>query len=61
MKTKSIMNELDFIARLSLSNVFQCPRCGSSTKIPISTHGQIELFAPRCYNCGGEMVEKPKI
>ena len=54
-------NELDFIARLSLSNVFQCPKCGASTKLPIQTPGQIELFAPRCYNCGGEMVEKPKI
>lgn len=55
------MNDLDFIKRLSLSNDFECPRCGASTKIPISTPGQTELFAPVCYNCGAEMREKTKI
>lgn len=55
------MNDIDFIKCLSLSNDFECPRCGASTKIPIITPGQTELFAPVCYNCGAEMREKPKI
>lgn len=55
------MNELDFLSRLTLSNSYICPRCGASVKLPIETPGQTELFAPRCYNCNSEMVEKPKI
>lgn len=55
------MNELDFIRRLSLSNEYICPKCGASTKIPVQTPGQMDLFAPRCYSCNSEMVEKPKI
>ena len=54
-------DDFQFIRRLSLSNEFICPKCGASTKIPVETPGQIELFAPRCYNCGAEMIERPKI
>lgn len=55
------MDELEFIRRLSLSNTYVCNRCGAAVKLPIDTPGQTELFAPLCYNCGAEMVEKPKI
>lgn len=56
-----IVNELDFIAKLSLSNSYRCPRCGATVKLPIQTPGQVELFAPLCYNCGNEMEDTPKI
>lgn len=55
------MNEFDFIRSLSLSNAYTCPKCGASTKIPVQTPGQRELFAPLCYNCGAEMQETTKI
>lgn len=55
------MNELDFISKLSLSNSYRCPRCGASVQLPIQTPGQVELFAPVCYNCGADMQETPKI
>ena len=51
-------NEIDFIMKLHV-NVYFCPRCGATMKIPIDTPGQKELFAPNCYNCGEEMRESP--
>lgn len=56
-----MVDELLNIARLSLSNEYECPRCGASMKLPVKTPGQLELLPPVCYNCGTEMVEKPKI
>ena len=55
------MTDLEFISRLSLSNEYECPRCGATTKLPVRTPGQLELFPPVCYNCGNEMRKKPKI
>lgn len=56
-----MVDQLINIALLSLSNGFVCPRCGASMNLPVKTPGQVELFPPVCYNCGAEMVEKPKI
>lgn len=56
-----MVDELLNIARLSLSNVYECPLCGAYMKLPVKTPGQVELFPPVCYNCGSEMVENPKI
>ena len=56
-----IMTDLEFISRLSLSNEYECPRCGATTTLPVRTPGQLELFPPVCYNCGNEMRKKSKI